>query len=323
MWFSQQYKTTYQDKYKVIKSHRNALFSNGDIYDTLIGMFNIHSERYQAVNDLTSQQYFLEEDNAYTRDRRILFTDKSNYVYQQEKNIAILKDTKCDLRIIPQEVNSIGKLKDIWYYGYRAFEVDVHYGYDDQDNFVMGYNQDEVSNMSFEQFIASIPYFGVKKICVSVKNLNQNNYSKILQRLKKLNSKFSLKEKLIIETETSGSFLSKFHEAGWYLSYKLPTNNVLNYLENNKTKEMLDLAKSVFKQIILQRFSAVSFDYRLYPFVKNYLERLLPDKIVYHIWDLTAKLYDANLRTILNQKNYYTDKRIKTILLPFKSLFDL
>lgn len=323
MWFSEQYKTRYQSKYSALKSYKNALFSNDDIYDTLIGMFNISTERYQAVNDLASPQYFLEEHSAYTMHGKILYTGESNYFYQQKNNIAILKDNKRALQVIPHRVNSIGKLMDVWSDGFRAFEIDVLYGDDDRDHFVIGHDHADMSGMSLEKFIASVPSSEIEKIWLDLKNLTQHNYKNVLGRLNYLDSKYSLKEILIIESGTNGSFFSEFNEADWHISYYLPTNKIVNYFDENKTNEMKELAKSISEQSIMQRLSAVSFDRRLYPFVKNYLEPLLTNEIVYHTWDLSLKLYDYDLHTKLNKKKYYDDERVKTILLPYKSPFHL
>jgi len=323
MWFSEQYKSRYQDKYSALKGHENALFSNDDIYDTLVGVFNIDTERYQAVNDLASPQYFLEKHNAYTMHGEILYTSKSNYLFQQTINIKSLKDNKLALRVIPHRVNSIGKLMDSWSNGYRAFEIDVLYGVDGQDHFVVGHNHGDMSGMSFEQLFNSIPSLEIEKIWMDLKNLTQENYKQVLDRLNYLDSQYSLKEKLIIESETSGSLFSNFNEEGWHISYYLPTKIIMKYFDENKINEMEELAKSISEQSVIQRLSAVSFDNRLYPFVKDYLEPLLADEIVYHTWDLSVKLYDYDLNTKLYEKSYYNDERVKTILLPYKSPFHL
>ena len=326
MWFSEKYKTRYHEKYSALITHKNTLFSNDDIYDTLIGVFNINTDNYQAVNDLASPQYFLEEHSAYTMHGKIPYAGISNYLYQQRKNIIILKGSERALRVIPHRVNSIGKLMDVWSDGYRAFEVDVLYGDDGKDHFLVGHNHGDMSGMSFEQFIASVPsseISEIEKIWLDLKNLTQQNYANILERLNNLDGKFSLKGKMIIESGTNGSFFRKFREEGWHISYYLPTNKILNYFGKNKKKEMKDLAKSLSEQTTMQRLSAVSFDHRLYPFVKNYLEPLLNDEIVYHTWDLSVKLYDYDIFTKLDKENYYNDERVKTILLPYKSPFHL
>ena len=69
---------------------------------------------------------------------------------------------------------------------------------------------------------------------------------------------------------------------------------------------------------------AISFNERLYPFVKKYQQPLLPTSIYYHTWgdadnmgtpfnketSLSSELYLSNLQS----KAYYFDPRVKTIL---------
>jgi len=323
MWFSEQYIHRYEDKYNILESHKNVLFSSDNIYDTLIGVFNINTERYQSFNDLSSAQYFLEEGNAYTLNGKIPYADKTNYLYHQKNNINRLLNTNQTLRVIPHRVNSIGKLKDVWFDGYRAFEIDVRYGEDNTARFEIGHNHGDMSGISFEQFIASISSSDIKKIWIDFKNLAQKNYKKALERLNRLDQQFNLKEKIIIESRTTGSFFRKFSEKGWHTAYYLPTGKIVKLLEGNRANEMKGLAKSIYEQSVLQKLSAISFDHRLYPFTKNYLEPLLSNDIVYHTWDLSVKLYDSDLHSKLSKKNYFLDYRVKTILLPYKSPFNL
>ena len=163
----------------------------------------------------------------------------------------------------------------------------------------------------------------LKKYGLDFKNLTKENYKKALDRLNRLDEQFSLKERLIIESGTTGSFFREFSETGWNTSYYLPTGKIIKLFKENKTNEIKWLTKSIYEQSTLQKLSAISFDHRLYPFVKKYLEPLLSSDIVYHILDLSARLYDSDLRSILSKKDYYIDNRVKTILLPYKSPFYL
>jgi heptose-I-phosphate ethanolaminephosphotransferase len=322
MWFSEEYKTKYQDKYRVIKDNINNLFSNDRIYDTLIGLFNIDTDRYQGVNDLTSSQYFLRASRAYTMHGKTPYAGKLNYDYFQKRNIATLKEQKKIARIIPHRVNSIGKLKDVWSNGYRAFELDIFYD-DDQEHFVIGHNQGDMSGVSFEKFLTLISPSEIEKIWVDLKNVSEQNHELILKKLDDLDSRFGLKEKLIIQSVTKEVFLRKYKEAGWHISYYLPTDKIVAYLSDNNVGEMKNLAKEISEQTTLQALSSVSFDQRLYPFVKDHLEPLLPSGIVYHTWDLSVKLYANDLQTTLKNKKYYTDERVKTISLFYKSPYHL
>ena len=68
---------------------------------------------------------------------------------------------------------------------------------------------------------------------------------------------------------------------------------------------------------------AVSFDAALYPFVQKYLRAKIPTDIVYHTWDLSLRLFNENTVSKLKKKAYFEDQRVKTILIPYFSDFDL
>ena len=69
--------------------------------------------------------------------------------------------------------------------------------------------------------------------------------------------------------------------------------------------------------------SALSFNARLYPFVKSYLAPLLDDHIVYHTWDINISLADKGLMTVLGGSAPFQDPRVKTILAVYRSPFHL
>ncbi len=72
----------------------------------------------------------------------------------------------------------------------------------------------------------------------------------------------------------------------------------------------------------MQNLDAVSFDHRLYPFVKQYLEPLISDDIAYHTW-YAPSLKSINFKDNLLKNKLYLDNRVKTLLTPYKSQFDL
>jgi hypothetical protein len=72
-----------------------------------------------------------------------------------------------------------------------------------------------------------------------------------------------------------------------------------------------------------QGLSAVSFDKNLYPFVKTYLEPLLPEDTVFHTWDLNIGLHKTDFLSRTRSRDYFNDDRVKTILYAYKSQFEL
>jgi glucan phosphoethanolaminetransferase (alkaline phosphatase superfamily) len=322
-WLSEKYKNTYQEKIRSLVKNQNSLFSNDDIYDTLVGFFDVETERYQAVNDLTSEQYFLDEESAYTLHGKVAYSASENAFFHQSKNAEKILDNKQGVRILPHRVNSTGKLRDVLSDDFVGIELDVIYGLNNKDVFTVSHDESDASDLTFEDFLSIASVSSLEKIWLDLKNINEENYRPILLRLNQLNEKFSLQDSLILETAETADFISDFTRSGWHTSYYLPTRKILNMLVGSDIEGMESLAEQIAIQAESQSLSAVSFDQSLYPFVKTYLESLLPDTVVYHTWDLTIKLYDKDIDEKLEGQLYYQDNRVKTILLPYKSHFSL
>ncbi len=84
VWFSEEYINRYPSVFSTFKSHRKTLFSNDLFYDTLIGMFNIETDYYNAKYDLTNKNFLLNPDDALTLHGDMHYTDKNNHFYQKK-----------------------------------------------------------------------------------------------------------------------------------------------------------------------------------------------------------------------------------------------
>jgi len=320
-WFSSDYKEQYSDKFDTLSKQTNTLYSNDFLYDTLIGLFNIKTDKYKSKYDLSSLNYTLAKDDAYTLHGKKLYTDKTNYGFWQKVNTLYLMDINQSSRIFPHRVNSVGKLKEIWNDGFRSFEIDTRFGDNNTTNFQIGHNHG-VMGIKMEDFLSSIEYQEIQRVWLDFKNLNKYNYKHAIERLNYLDKKFDLKKKIIVESGTTLAFFKELKNAGWHTSYYMPTKKIVTQLQENNVTAMKKLAVNIASQTKSQNLSAVSFDHRLYPFVKQYLEPLISDNIVYHVWYAPA-LSKKSFPDELQKNKLYLDKRVKTLLSPYKSRFYL
>jgi len=320
IWLSEKYKKRYPDKFVSLSAHKKVLYSNDMLYDTLIGVFNIKTDRYSAQYDLTSEKYRLKDPEALTLHGRKKYTDKENCLYWQKKNTHFLLENNETSRIFPHRVDSIGKLKEIWQSGFRSFEVDVLF--DSKHNlFQVGHNEG-VMGVSLERFLSSVDAAAIQKVWLDFKNLDQHNLQKTISRLRYLDSKFHIKQKCIVESGTKGVFFKQLREEGWHTSYYLPTAKILSLLKEANDQKLYQLGTSIALQVKAQDVSAVSFDRALYPFVKKYLEMKLSENMVYHIW-FTVSLENSSFQSELQRDPLYHIQRIKTLLTAYRSPYDL
>jgi len=321
-WFSDDYKKEYSDKYNTFVSHQNTLFSNDMFYDTIVGLFDVETDKYNTKYDFTSKDYKLDPKDALVLHGKKYYTDKGNYSYWQLVNTQYLVDSNLSSRIIPHRVNSIGKLKDIWNDGFRSFELDASFGNNDTTFFQVGHDHGEMG-LKIEDFLLSVDFQKIEKVWLDFKNLNQNNYRQALERLEYLDKKYAIKKKFIVESQTTSPFFKEVRKAGWHTSYYMPTEKILKLLREDSNDEMQKLALKIIKQTKIQNVSAVSFDNRLYPFIKNYLEPNLSNEIVYHTWWNKPALYHTNFKELVLKNKLYLDSRVKTLLANYDSQFEL
>lgn len=321
-WFSKGYQRQYPNRYQTFEDNQNMIFSNDLFYNTLIGLFDIQTDRYNRSYDLSSSHYNLREKQALVLHGKSQYYHPKNVEYIQKKNVQNLIDLKLSTRVIPHRVNSVGKLSDIWKDGFRVLELDALYNVN-KKCLEIGHDAKVMSGMCLEQFITRSQGKEITKLWIDLKNLNRDNYRAVLNALVNIEKEIKLKDELIIESTTTMDEFKVFAQAGYYTSYYLPTRKIIDLLKKKEYKAMQNLAWSIAEQSRRQQVKAVSFDYRLYPFVKDHLEPLLPDTVLYHTWDLSIKLKQTDFLTKIQSRKYYKDGRVKTIFVPYQSLFTL
>lgn len=323
MWFSNDYKDRYSEKFKQLQSRQKDYFSNDLVYDSLIGIFDINTVQVERKYDLSNVQYEFDPAYSYTLHGKKAYTDKKNYNYWLFANQQNISSRNQSSRVIPHRVNSTGKLSQLINDGVRAFELDLMFVDDSHGGYlIVGHDSKAQSNIKLHEFMRLLPTNKIEKIWFDVKNANPNNIHRISEYLKMVDEEYNLKEKIIFESEMTSKLLNVISDAGFHTSYYLPGDLAKLYRKNNfdELKKQVD---KLLIQIVQQRCSAISFDISLYAFVKGYLEKHLDSKIVYHTWDLSMELRNPEFFEVLEQQPYFSDKRLKTILVRYYSDYDL
>ena len=91
IYASSAYKKEYAQKVKNLKNNKDKLFNNAFVYDTLIGLMDIKTDRFEKEHDLSNVKYKLDADKAFTLHGEKLYTARDNYEYHKKKNAQYLK----------------------------------------------------------------------------------------------------------------------------------------------------------------------------------------------------------------------------------------
>lgn len=235
----------------------------------------------------------------------------------QKFHVHTLTSEGLDERIIPHRINSIDRLYHVLDDDIRSFEVDLifrtagQYGF-----FEVGHDEHDATGVHFDLFLNILRNYEIKKLWLDVKNVNEHNIRAIVNELDRLDSVYNLRDISIIESSSPANSLRMLSSRGFHTSYYLPTEMILRLLHEKSDMALKGEAHRIHRQILHQSMSAVSFDLRLYAFVKNYLEPVIPENIVYHAWN-SVRLYDLSSIHTLKSSDYYRDSRLKTILVRY------
>lgn len=320
VWLSDKYKDTYPETAENLKRRISSLYSNDFLYDTIIGITSVNTNKYDKTFDLSSNGYRFNEDQAFTLHGKKRYTGPDNHIFWQKKNTAKLIKQGIKSRVYPHRVNSIGKLQDIWRDGFRAFEVDIQIS-KEKNSLRVGHDINLVTG-SLSTMLSSIDHTKAERIWLDIKNLNEKNFYTALELLESIDSIFNIKDKIIIESNIKSSLFKKFRARGWHTSYYLPTAKILTLIQAQDSVELNRLAVDIAKQLTHQDIAAVSFDQRLYIFVKYFLEEKINENIDYHTW-FGPSIFDSKFEEKLIKSDVHNDTRVKSILSRYKSNFDI
>ena len=323
MWFSESYKKKYISKFNNLSKHKNSLFSNDLIYDTLIGIAGVNTLHHEKNNDLSNSDFKFPVKTAYTLHGKVPYNSNKNYNFWISNNIQQLISNNLSNKILPHRVNSTGKLNQVIRNKYRSLELDINFVNNKKGSyFIVGHDTKTQSNIKLENYLKLMPINDMNKIWFDIKGINKNNINDVRKKLNLLDKIYNLKEKVIIESDTTSASFSGISNDGFHTSYYLP-GHLAKLYRKNKLKKLKKETTTLIMQIKEQKCDAISFDISLYPYVKEYLEKELDKKIIYHTWDLKMELKNDDFFKIIQKQNYYNDERIKTILVTYQSKFNL
>jgi len=236
---------------------------------------------------------------------------------EHEGIVAQLRAKGLENIVIPHRIDDFDRMKMVQQMGFTGWELDlVFYSDSNKTYFSVKHNQDSTQAPSFEEYLEKVDFKTQKKLWLDIKNINTSNFANMKSHLDSLNSAFDLKDIAIIESNNKTTQMALFSAEDWHTAYYLPYWNIIKWIDNNDTIAQLNYANELSQQLQYQNSSSISFDVLCYPFVKGFLEQKISKDIIYHCWDLSLDLGDSNFIVKYFEKDYASDSRIKTVLIP-------
>ena len=322
-WANSRWQQSYSQLWSNLSENSSKVFTNDHMFETLIGLLGIRSQDVDESNDLSSSGF-----NSVNGPLTLLGKKKldasENWRYWQDDNALDIRAKDQCSKILPHRTNTVGKIKSALNSGFCGLEIDVLVTKDENEDFIfsVGHGPKLLTGQSLEELLDVVKKKPISKLWLDIKNLNPKNINAAFIKLNELNAQYALKSRVIIETSYHGLESRLFSDAGYELAYYLPTGKVLEVISESSVgdPQRKELARELMRRINTMQPKAISFDLRLYPFVKSYLELGLPDDVNYHTWfPDNLKLYTPKLLQELGRKNYYNDSRVETILVHYHS----
>lgn len=324
IWFSSEYQQRYPHIKKLLSSRTQHIFTLDTLYDTLLGIMGISTSLTQAKYDFSSPQYAINEKNALT-----MYTDatlqenlyaRSSVRQIQEdpylqgiKNLKQLQ-TKYPFHILANYTDPLIKTQQAIQRGFKGLELNVT-----APGLMLGHGPEYVYNTSLQNFLSALPNQEEYFFWFDIKNLQEKDTTAVLEKLEKLDQQFHLKNRCLLETPLRSSSLAEWSQNGWktalYLMYEDPNRQAI-LKSSQKSREYAQKAALDLKA---QQAFAISFPADLYPFVKTYLEPLLPPDTRYLTWALPNinNICQSHLITDFSARPETKDKRLYALLLDF------
>ncbi len=271
MIFSNKYIKNNPEIIKNIKKHKDNIVLNSFMFNTLQNIVGVKSANsYTAKLDMSSNEFNPTQADL---DYGLKITNDP-ILKLNEKNIESKK-------YWVHRVNSLGKLYDVAKSNPNGVELDIIYK---GGTLMVGHDVEHLSGGTLNEYMEHTDKLAIKNMWLDTKNINKNNIVAIKKQLDAIAKQYPyFKKHAFIETSYNGKEISLLINAGYTISYYLPTTELLELLKENNILKLKEEAKSINKQLKQQVIKNISFDARLYPFVTNYLEKE-DNSLLYRVW---------------------------------------
>jgi heptose-I-phosphate ethanolaminephosphotransferase len=313
VWANEGYKERYKNKWNRVKERKNNLFSNDLFFQLAIDLTQVETPLFNSTHDVINPLYRI--DTFKTKSGGILYDNPENAYTNGKTNAAWMLWHLGRIGI--HRVNSLGKLNEVQLNKMKSIELDVKV----VDGILMvGHGETgAMSGISLMEYLSNVNLDDMFQVWLDIKNIDPTNLQDVIVGLDEVAQYYpKIKSKLIVETQSKDYNISLICQKGYNTSYYLPSN-----IAELSESEQMQKALVISKQLKYQKVGSISFDAQLYGFVKDKLEPRISPVLDYHTWDLEISARNGRLKDRLTGAEYYSDNRVKTILVSFPSVFDL
>lgn len=243
---------------------------------------------------------------------QLVYEEADEPLLNAQRSLKALEDFKAQLWA--HRVNTLGKMME----AVRLFDgVEIDVVFDAATGeLLVNHPPQAPSGLTLDQQLAYASRLAPKlALWLDVKNFSEANAAGVVQALKRLDARHSIRGRALVETDHTGPAAALLRSAGFTSGYYLPTALVTSHAG-------CDAAADLENMLAARRFAAVTYDFR----GRRWVERCLGNAIrrlglATYTWDVERSLSDRGYPgPDEDRKRLYP--RVAGILLSFRSLFD-
>ncbi|MDR2457308.1 MAG: phosphoethanolamine transferase [Clostridiales Family XIII bacterium] len=349
--YSQQFKASYPALVSSLEISKNKIFTLDLFSNFGLSLMGIETSLNERQYNLTDSSYCINEDNALT-----MYSDESldtslyaktptlkvkhDSIMIKRANLKTLKSLYPNKKCFPAVyINAVGAALDAIESGFDGIEINVN-----ASDFKMGHAPQLVYDTTLDEYLSLIPLDNINFIWLDMKNLKEEDIDKVIEKLNELDKKYKLKNRILVENTLVSPKMKKFSEDGWRNCFYLCVGHdnqdisggsshiLLPLMLKSKTDisqeegiKLQEFAYKIAKNIKEQKSTDLSFRSDFYPFVKKYLEPLIPSSINYNVFTIKdmPEIDHVDFIKDLQSRNIpiLKDVRVINVLLNSKNKF--
>lgn len=307
IWCSPAYRAAYSDTFDRLRSHKFTLFSNDFLYDTLLGITHITTNKYHKYADLTTSSYSLPPDVAKTLHGTRNYAHASNHIYWSATNMRTLKSNFDDKLFGLVNVTTKGKLKEVLQMGCNTITIPVYINYDG----TLNVGKDNNVGSTLENLLYGVSH-QLKNIVIRLTQGSINDISAIVESLERVDKQCKIKNKVTVEIDSKIQQARILKNKGWSLAYKIASSS----LHNDEAAAIL------FQYLKQQHISTISVSSNEFYFIKEALAKQLDTHFSFYVYDPELLLTSNNLTAKLLTLPCLNDPSVTKFMLRYPSKFD-
>jgi hypothetical protein len=320
-WFSDAFKDRHPNLVRTLVSNRGERFMADELEDTVLDLAGIETDDLEPARSPFRTEF--DVPARLTIGGQIDYDSYRDALLNMKRNLRQLREQRSDLyeRVWAHRVDSLGKLSEA-VGNFAGVELDLVFDAE-HERFEVRHPPVADTGLRLTDVLAYLRRQAADvRLWLDMKNVDEDNVERIVDRLIELDRTFDLRGRAIVETSFAGAGLKRLSAAGFYVSYYLPTRPIRKALKADRIGDLRMAAQRIARVVKRHGAKAVSFGIGTYPFVRDYLGEFADERgLDFLTWDPSLDSSRASFGRRLARRDW--DRRLKVILVSFRSRFDI